>query len=73
MLAAYARVPSRRRGRIQLIQRPLGRVVLNVNAKAGEVGLIPDNVFVVIALPESSGKWRPTQLAHAHNVFVRRD
>ena len=44
----------------QFVQFPFGRIVANVLADAVQFGFVADDVFPVIALPQSAGKRRPT-------------
>ena len=48
---------------MQLVQRPLCGVVLNVGADALQVGVVADDVFVIVALPDGGVRFAywPTQ------------
>ena len=52
----------------QFVQLPFGGIVANVFADAVQFGFIADDVFPVIALPQSAGKRRPIVSFYTINV-----
>jgi hypothetical protein len=60
-------------GRVFLIVYPIEQVIGDIGADAFPIGLVTDDVFVVIPLPQFTRKGMPTKLFDAANVFMRGD
>lgn len=57
---------------IFIVIRPISWIVGNVFADSIKIRIIPDDVFVIITLPQPATKGRPSFLFDAANVFVCR-
>ena len=55
-------------GSIFLIVFPIHRVGLDVAANAIPARLVADDVFIIVALPQTTGERRPTDLADRYHV-----
>jgi hypothetical protein len=56
--------------RIFPVQMPAQGILSDVLTNAVQEGIVADDVFIIIALPQPTAEWRPSGLFDAADIFI---